>query len=186
MAYSTHYRGAMDAVTPRGTGATLASLLDMTNAYLAHRLEGLTDEEWLWEPVPGCWSIRDGKIDFAIPVPSPAPFTTIAWRLAHLHACNDVELHWLRDEDYEWTDVKVPSGAEEAVKLWRQSASDVREVLAALSDLELEAPTVSVRAGRSAITKRGLPRIFFASSLVRENIHHGAEVGVLRDLYRSR
>ena len=168
-----------------GQGATLASLLDMSNEYLAHRLEGFTDEEWLWEPVPGCWSIHDGKIDFAIPVPSPAPFTTIAWRLAHLQACNEVELHWLRDEDYEWADVKVPSGAEEAVQLWRRSAGGLREALAALSDLELEAPVVVDHAGRTAITKRGLPRVFFASSIVRENIHHAAEIGVLRDLYLS-
>ncbi len=25
------------------------------------RLTGLTDEEYLWEPVPGCWSLRPGE-----------------------------------------------------------------------------------------------------------------------------
>jgi hypothetical protein len=53
------------------------------------RLEGLSDEEYLWEPVPGCWTIRPGAdgtwtADWPLPRPSPEPFTTIAWRLWHL------------------------------------------------------------------------------------------------------
>ena len=62
------------------------------------RLEGLTDEELHWEPVPGCWGVRpreqattemaagvgDWVIDFAFPEPDPPPFTTIAWRLWHV------------------------------------------------------------------------------------------------------
>ncbi len=52
------------------------------------RLDGLTDEEFFWEPVPGMWTVRpvaDGfAADFAIPPPEPAPVTTIAWRLGHL------------------------------------------------------------------------------------------------------
>ncbi len=52
---------------------------------LAHgpSLETLTDEEYLWEPVPGCWSIRPagsggrGEFEQAWPDPEPAPVTTI-------------------------------------------------------------------------------------------------------------
>src|SRR5690606_21876296 len=65
---------------------------------LRKRLDGLTDEEYFWEPVPGCWSVRprgtgtapvqvgagEMTIDFAFPQPTPAPFTTIAWRLGHV------------------------------------------------------------------------------------------------------
>src|ERR1700712_4897816 len=52
---------------------------------LRPRLEGLTDDEYFWEPVPGCWTLhRDGSIDFEFPAPEPAPVTTIAWRLAHV------------------------------------------------------------------------------------------------------
>src|SRR6476659_10480453 len=65
---------------------------------LRPRLEGLTDEEYFWEPVRGCWSIRprdtsavpmsegSGKwtVDYVFPGPVPAPVTTIAWRLAHI------------------------------------------------------------------------------------------------------
>ncbi|MPY95986.1 MAG: DinB family protein, partial [Acidimicrobiia bacterium] len=62
---------------------------------LRPRLDGLVDEEYLWEPVEGAWNVRprgtsaapmavgggDFTIDFAVPEPQPAPVTTIAWRL---------------------------------------------------------------------------------------------------------
>lgn len=65
---------------------------------LRPRLQGLADEEYFWEPVRDCWSIRprgtsaapmpagsgEWTMDFASPDPVPAPVTTIAWRLAHI------------------------------------------------------------------------------------------------------
>jgi hypothetical protein len=65
---------------------------------LRPRLQGLTDDEYTWEPVPGCWNLRpraeattamavgggDLVLDFVIPEPDPVPFTTIAWRIGHL------------------------------------------------------------------------------------------------------
>jgi hypothetical protein len=65
---------------------------------LRPRLSGLADEEYFWEPVPGCWNVRrrgestapmaigagEFTVDVAIPDPDPAPVTTIAWRLAHI------------------------------------------------------------------------------------------------------
>lgn len=60
----------------------------------------LSDEEYLWEPAPGAWSIRrrdqastpkafgpgEWVLDDDSPDPDPAPVTTIAWRLGHLHS----------------------------------------------------------------------------------------------------
>src|SRR5438105_5877413 len=62
------------------------------------RLVTLTDDEYFWEPLPGCWNIRrrgdartgmaagagDLVADFEFPEPDPAPVTTIAWRLGHV------------------------------------------------------------------------------------------------------
>src|SRR6266581_7751942 len=67
---------------------------------LQPRLNGLTDEEYRWEPVPGAWNVRprgtgtapaaagtgEFTIDFAMPEPDPPPVTTIAWRLGHIVA----------------------------------------------------------------------------------------------------
>jgi len=69
----------------------------------------LSDQEYLWEPAPGAWSIRrrgqaasprplgpgQWQLDSASGDPDPTPPTTIAWRLGHLHA--DVAGRW------EWT-----------------------------------------------------------------------------------
>ena len=66
--------------------------------HMRPRWDGLTDEEYFWEPVPGMWNVRprgtskapiaagsgDFTCDYAWPEPDPAPVTTIAWRLAHL------------------------------------------------------------------------------------------------------
>jgi enamine deaminase RidA (YjgF/YER057c/UK114 family) len=68
------------------------------NHQVRARLEGLTDDEYFWSPVPDAWSVRprgtstaampagngDFTIDYAYPNPVPAPFTTIAWRLSHV------------------------------------------------------------------------------------------------------
>ena len=77
----------------------LAEQLDLHwRAALRPRLDGLTDEEYFWEPVAGCWSVRrrgvstapiavgagEFTFEFAYPAPDPAPVTTIAWRLAHM------------------------------------------------------------------------------------------------------
>ena len=68
----------------------LTDQLDFHWTHQLHpRLSGLTDEEYLWEPVPGSWSVRPSAtgavaIDWAWPEPVPAPMTTIAWRLAHV------------------------------------------------------------------------------------------------------
>lgn len=47
------------------------------------RMEGLTDAEYLWEPVEGGWSVRQDasgtwRQEFVQPEPDPPPFTTIA------------------------------------------------------------------------------------------------------------
>jgi hypothetical protein len=65
-------------------------------AQLRPRLDGLTDEEYSWAPVPGCWGVRrrgDSSaparlgaggylIDLAGRDLDPPAVTTIAWRLA--------------------------------------------------------------------------------------------------------
>src|ERR1700677_1190504 len=65
---------------------------------LRPRLDGMTDAEYRWEPVPGAWNVRprgtgtapieagrgEFTMDFAMPEPTPAPVTTIAWRIGHI------------------------------------------------------------------------------------------------------
>ena len=59
---------------------------DYSAGVLLDRLQGLTDDEYFWEPVPGCWTVTRDDEGWAAtndPEADPAPFTTIAWRLWH-------------------------------------------------------------------------------------------------------
>ena len=68
--------------------ADIIELSDYVYQRTRGRLAGLTDDEYFWEPVPGCCTVRrtdsgDYRADDADP-PGTPPFTTIAWRLWHL------------------------------------------------------------------------------------------------------
>ena len=86
-------------------GTELMGPAQLLQAQLAHSLatadvalDGLTQEEFDWEPVPGAWSVRprsDGRrgwgageivCEDAWPPPDPLPLTTIGWRVVHLAA----------------------------------------------------------------------------------------------------
>jgi DinB superfamily len=64
---------------------------------LLARLDGLTDDEYRWEPVAGCWNVRPcvqspsgWSVDYPEVPPDPPPFTTIAWRMLHVSDGNSI------------------------------------------------------------------------------------------------
>src|SRR4029077_3522653 len=75
----------------RAVGNARSDIIELSDyAYQRsqNRLAGLTDDEYFWEPVPGCCTIRrtgsgDYRADDAHRPGNP-PFTTIAWRLWHV------------------------------------------------------------------------------------------------------
>jgi uncharacterized damage-inducible protein DinB len=154
---------------------------------LLDRLDGLSDDEYLWEPAPGCWTIRPGtgstwNWDFAWPEPDPPPLTTIAWRLTHITVNDDRFRPWLGlgpvpDREHR----SVPPSAEaarvavEAVRAERHA--DLMEV----TDPELWEEIGPIGGPYAQGTK-----VSWVFHVLDEVIHHGAEVGLLRDLYRRR
>ena len=162
---------------------------------LRPRLDGLTDEEYFWEPVEGCWSVRPRgasaapiqagsgafTIDFAFPEPDPPPVTTIAWRLGHLivgvlgvRASNH-----FGDRSIDYQSFDYAGTAADAL-------GQLDKVYTAWTD------GVRTLGGEGLARPCGPDEGFFAdhpmSVLVlhinRETIHHGAEIALLRDLYR--
>ncbi|MGR6963064.1 DinB family protein [Geodermatophilus sp. URMC 61] len=130
---------------------------------LRPRLDGLTDEEYRWEPVRGAWNVRprgtgaapiqagrgDFTIDFAVPQPDPAPVTTIAWRIGHVvvdaaHAAWTAGVRSLDEQR-----LRRPCGPAEGP--WADS-----------------------------------PMATLVLHINREVLHHGAEMALLHDLYRWR
>lgn len=158
-----------------------------TGERLLHRLDGVAEEEYGWEPVADCWALRPDpaapsgwQTDYVWPVPTPPPFTTIAWRLIHLANGNWIRWeHAVGPAQRTFLDLAVPSTAAGGITYWRDSVAPVADWLATAREADLDRPGRTVYGEET--TAGETVRI-----LLDEQIHHGAEIGVLRDLYRRR
>jgi hypothetical protein len=177
----------------------LLDQLESSCEFSRARLDGLTDEEYLWKPAPGGWSIRpraqagtpgaygpgEWLLDFASPEPDPAPVTTIAWRLGHLTSCFAGRWHWTfgerRQEPKELVDF-TPSAALALERFW-ELIGRWRGSVAAMTDEQLDRPGF----GQYPYgLDPQLPFIGIVWWTNRELIHHLAECALLRDLWRAR
>jgi len=165
--------------------------------HLRPRLDGLTDDEYLWEPVPGAWSLRPRSeaaspmaagagelvLDFALPEPSPAPVTTIAWRIGHLL----VGVFGQRNASH----FGGPP-VDYITKVWPATAADALVELDGeharwsngVAGLDEEALAQPVGEAEGPYADR--PYAELVLHINREVIHHGAEIALLRDLYAHR
>ena len=188
----------MTVTLTRSWNETLRDQLDFHYRYLVRpRLEGLTDEEYLWEPAPGSWSIRPrheatsshaagaGELvmDYAWPEPEPAPLTTIAWRIAHIV----VGVFAMRTASHF-------GGPEAGYDTWPYPGT------AAEALDQLDTAYAAWLAGVRGLGEEGLarpcgpaegpyaesPLADLVTHIHREVIHHGAEVALLRDLWAHR
>jgi hypothetical protein len=139
-----------------------------------------------WEPAPFCWSVRpttDGAhvADWGVPTSVPAPFTTIAWRLGHImHVLTDPRyVTQLGLEPAPPEPAGLPATAAEALTRLQSGYGVTRDYLAAIEENTL-GQAMGPTAGPWAAADRGA----FVLHMLDELIHHSAEVGVLRDLYR--
>lgn len=167
---------------------------------LDSRLEGLSDEEYLWEPVRDCWTIRPDGEDWRPDLAPGArthtadgstPFTTIAWRMWHIGASPDP---WWPPTDFVTGEELVsrwftPNPARVAIaiadatsarqalrEVWRSFAENVER----LSDDELR-KNCGPRGGPFADWEVTGLVLHVADEL----IHHAAEIATLRDLFRT-
>ncbi|MEV6374957.1 DinB family protein [Micromonospora musae] len=161
---------------------------------LRDRLDGLTDDEYLWEPVPGCWSVRPRRagagpvpvgpgattIDFAMPQPDPAPFTTIAWRLGHVIvgvlAVRNAAHFGRAPIDYQ--SFEYAATASTALAQLDAEYATWRTGVESLGETGLDRPCGPAE---GPYAERPLAELVLHVN--REVIHHLAEVCLLRDLY---
>ena len=165
------------------------------DVHLWPRLVGLTDEEYFWEPVEGCWSQRrddDGRwrLDHG-PERDPPPVTTIAWRLVHIGAtclANRASTFFgdgTVPADADMFDPRhlpadLPGDAEEALRFLERSYRHWHDGIAGLDEEGLRRP-LGPRGGPYA--EDSMAELVVHIS--REVMHHGAEIALLRDLYRA-
>lgn len=163
---------------------------DYMNEQLLARLEGLTDDELMWEPAPTVLTVRrrpDGTTGTdARGLPPDArvqPPRTLAWSIGHLGSCTLVRADWLvgshtlDDDDVPW-----PVTAAEAVDLLESGLSAWRAGLDQMSDADLD--TV----GRSAYPRGLDPELPLMDTVWwvhKELLEHAAEIWYVRDLYAA-
>ena len=166
------------------SGLLLLSVVDEAYESLYARLAGLTDEEFFWEPVPGCWSVRQDqqgvwKVDYELPEPDPAPLTTIGWRLVHVATCKIMyHEHAFGPRRLTWDNLEYPHTAADAITLFEEGHKRLKYTLMQLSETDM---------GKMVFTNWGeewpIYKIFW--TMASHDLHHGGEIGCLRDFYRA-
>lgn len=161
---------------------------------LRPRLDGMSDQEYFWQPVPGCWTIsRRGEStapisygsgeftwDYGPASEDPEPITTIAWRLGHLIEClasmNGTHFGGPQTSvetfAYAGTSQQALQQLDEAYDAW---VSGVRG-LGNAGLAEAQGSTSPAEFADAPVA-----RLVLYTSV--EVFHHGAEICLLRDLY---
>jgi hypothetical protein len=176
----------------------IAHSADLMVAALGHAIAAsrfacrdLTDEEYFWEPVTPCWGIRRrgesraatqwGTGDWVIEMwgDDPPRVTTIGWRVVHLAVGSEI----YADTTFEgrrssFSDADIPGSAGDAVARLHAVQDRLLVHFAAVDAGALTRPTP---------THWGpaLPLWQLMWTSVVEQLHHGAEIGALRDIKRG-
>ncbi|KUI26078.1 serine/arginine repetitive matrix protein 1 [Mycobacterium sp. IS-1496] len=160
-------------------------LVDQVDFHWTHalrpRLEGLSDDEYFWQPVPNCWTVhRDGGVDFSDPPPQPAPFTTIAWRMAHVI----IGVFAMRSHSHFGgppADYGSWPYATDAATALRQLDEEYQRWITGVRTLDADA--LARPCGPAEGPFADYPMLALVLHINREVIHHGAEIACIRDLY---
>ena len=187
------HSGAMNTAPVDWNHELVEQITFHRSALWERRLAGLTDEEYFYSPVPGAWNVHprgrstapvqagsgDFTIDFAIPEPDPAPFTTIAWRLGHvivgvLAARNAAHFGAPEASYQSW---QYAGTAAEALEQFNTQLDIWLDGVRSLGAEGLAVPVGEAEPYPEAAMA------VLVLHIHRELIHHMSEVCLLRDLY---
>jgi hypothetical protein len=167
---------------------TMLETFDWVNRRLRARIETMTNDEYFWEPVEGCMTLRRQNGSLVLDPrreegDGPAPFTTLAWRICHigggvLQGFAEALTNGAPSEEgqRDW-----PEDADSARAFLDMSYSRWRAAFAALP-----ADMVWQRLGDAWQPFEDGTWGGLAIHVLDEVVHHGAEVGTVRDLYAHR
>lgn len=165
------------------------ALSDHVSERTRRRLLDLTNDEFQWVPFADCWHAgADGlggfRYDLQLPASGVQPFTTLEWRLFHLMGCysgdrNAMLLGLEQGRDPLLQRAHTVSSATDALDLLGACQDLWRRFLHEVTDETLNTP-LGERAGDYG-EATGLDLVLHQ---IDEHIRHGAELGLLRDLYR--
>jgi hypothetical protein len=166
------------------------------------QVEPMTDEEYRWAPVPGAWSVHrraDGPAPGATWLvgagewvrdgyhgkePYPPPFTTIAWRLSHLSEMLALRADYTSGSRSLTKDLYRGHGeALGAITAFATASEAWRGTLTHCDDAALDTVGYSSYPYGSDAEEAFIDIVWWVNQ---EVLHHGAEIALLRDLYRDR
>jgi hypothetical protein len=187
---------------------TLLEMMFFIERYTLERAwDGLTDDELLWEPAEGAWSVHPvgeshtptpfvvgswaADLDAGLTAADAAPLTSIAWLFWHVGSQpgRAAELDFLggaHTAESGWTSPYLASHpifttADDAVAAMRTGWRALDSALRHATDEQLERPTRFWGYGGPGPMGTGAQIV---ASVLNEVSHHGTQIGVLRDLYR--
>ena len=168
-----------------GSAELLARQMEDAFSFIRRAVEGLTDDEFSWEPVPGSWRVYrgdDGRwtYDYQLPEPDPSPFTTIGWRLFHVASCKVMYHEYAFGPGrITWDTIEVPHTAVDTIAMLEHGQALLVADVAALADPDL---------GEERPTNWGerWPTWRILWTMVHHDLWHGGEIGAVRDLFRLR
>jgi hypothetical protein len=146
-------------------------------------VDGLGDDEFFWEPVPDSWTVfKDASgtwtYQYEEPDPIPSPFTTVGWRLVHLALCKVMYHEWaFGPAELRFDTIENPHDVASSLAMLHRGHRLLSDDLAAFADADLSRPVLTNWGERWPAWK-----IFW--EMTSHDAQHGAEIGVLRDMYR--
>lgn len=162
---------------------SLLRTMDTIYGDLSRRLAGLGDAEYLWEPAPDMWTVRlqNGSwvVDFVKPDPEPAPVTSIAWRMWHI-AVDALDSYSRR--------AFGTTGSRLSGTTWVGTAAEAIGELDRAWEVfrsRVEAADLFAELGPTWGSFADSTYFDLALHATHEVTHHGAEIALLRDLYRT-
>jgi hypothetical protein len=163
---------------------SLVDVFDFASARCLERIEGMSDAEYLWAPAPGYWTITEASpgvwtLDGGDVTTDPPPLTTIAWRTCHIggHVLGGFA-NWLCDGGPPMQgDPEIPPDAARALAFLDRNCRRWRDGMTAFPEDRLWdaiGPQFGPFSEASAVD--------LILHVLDEFLHHGAEIGLLRDL----
>ncbi|WP_433341780.1 DinB family protein [Micromonospora sp. CA-111912] len=161
---------------------------------LRPRLNGLTDDEYFWQPAPGCWTIsRRGDssapmsigggeftMDQAGLAHDREPVTTIAWRLAHLiDVFGPSTVPHFDGPPSDRPAISYSGTAEGALRQLDEGHDAWIRDVRSLGTAGLARPQGAI--SPPVYADAPMARLILYTHV--EIVHHGAEICLLRDLY---
>ncbi|MFY9778263.1 MAG: DinB family protein, partial [Trebonia sp.] len=115
--------------------------------------------------------------------PYPPPFTTIAWRLSHISEMLALRADYtVGDRDMTSDTYRNSGGAMGAVRSFSDAAEAWRVALTGADDAVLDTVGYSTYPYGSDPGEMFVDIVWWVNQ---EILHHGAEIALLRDLYRA-